>query len=33
LYLGKLVEFNTTRELFERPHESLTENYITGRFG
>jgi phosphate transport system ATP-binding protein len=33
LYIGKLVEFNVTRDLFERPREALTENYITGRFG
>jgi phosphate transport system ATP-binding protein len=33
MYLGKLVEVNKTRELFERPHEALTESYITGRFG
>jgi phosphate transport system ATP-binding protein len=33
LYLGKLIEFGPTEELFERPKESLTEAYITGRFG
>ena len=33
LYLGRLIEFNVTRDLFEKPKESLTENYITGRFG
>ena len=33
LYLGKLVEFSGTRDLFERPQEKLTEHYITGRFG
>jgi len=33
MYLGRLVEFSRTRDLFERPHEELTENYITGRFG
>ncbi len=33
MYLGKLVEFGSTRELFEHPHEELTEKYITGRFG
>jgi len=33
LYLGRLIEYNRTRDLFERPHEELTENYITGRFG
>jgi len=33
LYLGKLVEFGPTEQLFERPKEHLTEAYITGRFG
>ena len=33
LYLGKLIEVNRTRELFERPAQDLTEKYITGRFG
>ena len=33
MYLGKLIEFNRTRELFEKPQEELTEKYITGRFG
>jgi phosphate transport system ATP-binding protein len=32
-YLGKLVEFGPTAELFERPKEKLTENYVAGRFG
>jgi len=33
LYLGKLIEMGDTRQIFERPREKLTENYITGRFG
>jgi phosphate transport system ATP-binding protein len=33
MYLGHLIEVGRTRELFERPHEALTESYITGRFG
>ena len=33
LYLGKLIEFGDTKQLFERPVEKLTESYITGRFG
>ncbi|MCI4365374.1 MAG: phosphate ABC transporter ATP-binding protein PstB [Thermoplasmata archaeon] len=33
LYLGKLVEVGATADLFERPKERLTEQYITGRFG
>jgi len=32
-YLGKLVETGTTQQIFEAPHEKLTENYVTGRFG
>ena len=33
MYLGKLIEFGQTRQIFENPDEDLTENYITGRFG
>ncbi|EQD50578.1 phosphate transporter subunit [mine drainage metagenome] len=33
LYQGKLVEYAPTEELFERPKERLTQEYITGRFG
>ena len=33
MYIGKLIEFGPTEDLFERPKESLTEAYITGRFG
>jgi len=32
-WLGELVEFNNTEELFRAPRESLTESYITGRRG
>ncbi len=31
--LGKLVEFDTTKIIFERPKVQATEDYITGRFG
>src|SRR3989338_1365468 len=33
LYLGELVEFGETKELFTNPKEKRTEDYITGRFG
>jgi len=33
MYLGKLIEFNETTQIFEDPKEELTEKYITGRFG
>ncbi len=32
-WLGKLVETNTTERIFTNPENSLTEDYITGRFG
>jgi phosphate transport system ATP-binding protein len=32
-YLGKLIEFGKTKQIFENPKEELTENYMTGRFG
>jgi len=33
MYLGELVEFGETTQIFESPQKELTENYITGRFG
>jgi phosphate transport system ATP-binding protein len=33
LYMGELVEFGTTANLFTRPSNPRTEDYITGRFG
>ncbi len=32
-WLGRLVEFNETMELFTHPRQELTESYITGRQG
>ena len=32
-WLGELVEFLPTNELFTRPQKQLTEDYITGRMG
>jgi phosphate transport system ATP-binding protein len=33
MYLGELVEFGETRQVFTKPAKSRTEDYITGRFG
>jgi phosphate transport system ATP-binding protein len=33
MYLGDLVEFGPTNELFMKPKKKDTEDYITGRFG
>ncbi|HEY0877924.1 MAG TPA: phosphate ABC transporter ATP-binding protein PstB [Zeimonas sp.] len=33
MYLGELVEFGPTDEIFVRPRKKATEDYITGRFG
>ena len=32
-HLGKLIEFGPTDEMFTRPREQMTQDYITGRFG
>ncbi len=32
-WLGRLVEYGATADMFTRPHDKLTEDYITGRFG
>jgi phosphate transport system ATP-binding protein len=33
LYLGDLVEFGETTQLFTSPGQKRTEDYVTGRFG
>jgi len=32
-WLGRLVEYGRTADLFTKPAEKLTEDYLTGRFG
>lgn len=32
-YMGDLIEYNTTKEIFTNPQQTRTQNYITGRFG
>jgi phosphate transport system ATP-binding protein len=32
-YLGELIEYSQTKELFTNPKIEKTQNYITGRFG
>jgi phosphate transport system ATP-binding protein len=33
MYLGELVEFGATHDVFTRPATPRTSDYITGRFG
>jgi phosphate transport system ATP-binding protein len=33
MYLGALVEFGETRQVFEEPQGELTKNYVEGHFG
>ena len=33
LYLGKLIEFDDTVNIFTKPAQAMTENYVSGRFG
>ncbi len=32
-HLGEVVEYGTTKDIFTRPKNPQTENYITGRYG
>ena len=33
MYMGDLIEFDTTNKMFTTPSQQQTEDYITGRFG
>jgi len=33
LYLGELIEYGETKQVFNNPNNKLTEDFITGRFG
>ncbi|MCD2469783.1 phosphate ABC transporter ATP-binding protein PstB [Jiella sp. MQZ9-1] len=33
MYLGELVEYGDTKQIFERPHKERTRDYVCGRFG
>lgn len=33
MYLGKVIEFDSTDKLFTNPSQKQTEDYITGRYG
>ena len=33
MYIGDLIEYNKTTNIFLNPDQKLTEDYITGRFG
>ncbi len=33
MYLGRLIEFGYTEQIFTNPKQQLTENYISGQFG
>jgi phosphate transport system ATP-binding protein len=33
LYIGELIEYGSTKDIFEHPKNELTEKYITGEFG
>jgi len=33
MYLGEMIEFDTTDKIFTTPRDTRTQDYITGRFG
>jgi phosphate transport system ATP-binding protein len=32
-YLGELIEYSDTKQLFENPQHERTKNYVQGKFG
>jgi phosphate transport system ATP-binding protein len=33
MFLGELIEFGDTTQIFTNPRQKATEDYITGRYG
>jgi phosphate transport system ATP-binding protein len=33
MYLGELIEYGSTNQIFKNPQKELTERYISGKFG
>jgi phosphate transport system ATP-binding protein len=33
MYLGRIIEFGRTQQIFTKPAVKETEDYVTGRFG
>ena len=33
MYLGELIEFNATEQIFTAPQEERTDHFVNGRFG
>jgi phosphate transport system ATP-binding protein len=33
MFLGEMIEYGDTKQIFENPHIELTERYISGKFG
>jgi phosphate transport system ATP-binding protein len=33
MLLGEMIEFNNTKNIFTKPSQKLTEDYISGKYG
>jgi phosphate transport system ATP-binding protein len=33
MYMGKLIEHDSTSRIFTNPKQKMTEDYVTGRYG
>jgi phosphate transport system ATP-binding protein len=33
MYMGEMIEFGSTNQIFTNPAKKQTEDYITGRYG
>ena len=33
MYLGELIEYGVTKQIFQNPYQELTEKFVSGKFG
>ena len=33
MYLGEMIEYGVTKQIFQNPHQELTERFVSGKFG
>jgi phosphate transport system ATP-binding protein len=33
MYMGRMIEYDSTNRIFTNPGEKMTEDYVTGRYG
>ena len=33
MYLGEMIEYGLTKQIFQNPEQELTEKFVSGKFG